>query len=227
VELPDEMHQRAAPFVGIDVGIKTLATLSTGEEYENQAFLKTALKQLRQANKRLHRRVKGSKNREKARKQVARLHNRITCMRDDVLHKMTTDVAQKYGIVGLEDLNVAGMVKNRKIARSLSDASFGRLRTLLTNKVEQHGGQVVLVGRFFPSSKTCHQCGWKWEEMTLADRVFLCQNPDCPYHCVAQGRDHNAALNILFEALRLIGLVDQAALGTGLDGAEKSPVDSG
>src|ERR1700736_2819109 len=203
VEIPDAIPVKRPAAVGIDVGLNRLATLSTGEEYENQAFLKTALKKLRQANQRLHRRVKGSKNREKARSLVARLHYRITCLRDDVLHKLTTRIADCYGIVGIEDLNLKGLFKNRRLSRSFSDAALGKLLTLLTSKVEQRGGQVIKVGRFFPSSKTCHGCGWKWEDMELSDRVFLCQNPSCAYYQFSQDRDHNASLNILHEALHL------------------------
>jgi putative transposase len=230
VELP-EMHP-APPHpcphaVGIDVGLNRLVTLSTGEEYENQAFLKTALNKLRQANKRLHRRVKGSKNREKARRQVARLHYQITCMRDDVLHKLTTRIATSYGIIGMEDLNLKGLLKNRRLSRSFSDAALGKLLTLLTSKVEHRGGQVIKVGRFFPSSKTCHGCGWKWEDMELSDRIFLCQNPTCAYYQFHQDRDHNAALNILCEALRLIGLIDQAVNGIGSDEDANLAVDAG
>jgi IS605 OrfB family transposase len=219
VELPDEKPEQRTAAVGIDVGLNRLATLSTSEGYENQAFLRTSLKKFRTANKRLHRRVKGSKNREKARRQVARLHNRITCMRDDVLHKVTTRLADCYGIVGIENLNLKGLLKNRKLARSFSDAALGKLLKLLTSKVEQRGGQVVTVDRFFPSTKSCHGCGWKWEEMEPSDRIFLCQNHQCSYYQFPQDRDHNAALNILYEALRLVGLIDQVALGTGLDGA--------
>ena len=219
VELLDELPEPRKAAVGIDVGLNRLATLSTAEEYENQAFLKAALGKLRQANKRLHRRKPGSKNREKARRQVARLHYRLTCLRDDVLHKLTTRVASCYGIVGIEDLNLKGLLKNRHLARSFSDAALGKLLTLLTGKVEQRGGQVIKVGRFFPSSKTCHWCGWKWEDMQLSDRIFLCQNPNCAYHLFPQDRDHNAALCILGEALRLIGLIDQAVddIGSGDD----------
>ena len=215
VELPDAIPVQRPAAIGIDVGLNRLATLSTGEGYENQAFLRTALKRLRQANKRLHRRVKGSKNREKARRQVARLHYRITCQRDDALHKLTTRLAECYGMVGIEDLNLKGLLKNRKLARSFSDAALGKLHALLVSKVEQRDGQVIQVGRFFPSSKTCHACDWKWEGMQLSDRVFLCQNPTCAYHLFPQDRDYNASLNILYEALRLIGLVDQAVSGTG------------
>ena len=225
VEIPDTLPEKRQAAIGIDVGLNRLATLSTGEGVENQAFLKTALGKLRQANKRLHRRKPGSKNREKARRQVARLHYRITCLRDDVLHKLTTRLADCYGIVGVEHLNLKGLLKNRKLARSFSDAALGKLLNLLTSKVEQRGGQVIQVGRFFPSSKTCHSCGWKWEAMQLSDRVFLCQNPKCAYHHFPQDRDHNAGLNILREALRLIGLIDQVASGIGSDEGVNSAVD--
>ncbi len=227
VELPDTRPERKQAVVGIDVGLNRLATLSTGEEVENQAFLKTALKKLRQANKRMHRRKLGSKNREKARKQVARLHYRITCMRDDVLHKLTSRLANCYGIIGVENLNLKGLLKNRRLARSLSDAALGKLLRLLTSKVEWRGSRVIKVGRFFASSKTCHCCGWKWEEMELPDRVFLCQNTHCAYYQFEQDRDYNAALNILQEALRLIGLIDQAAIGTGSDDGVNLAVDAG
>jgi putative transposase len=117
------------------------------------------------------------------------------------------------------------LIKNRCLARSLSDAALGTLLSLLTSKVEQRGGRVVKVDRFFPSSKTCHGCGWRWEEMELSDRLFHCQNEACAYHHVAQDRDHNASLNILYEALRLIGLIDQAVGGTGSDEDGKLAVD--
>jgi putative transposase len=227
VELPDALPEKKQAAVGIDVGLNRLATLSTGEGVENQAFLKTALKKLRQANKRLHRRTPGSKNREKARRQVARLHYRITCLREDALHKVTTRLADSYGIVGVETLNLKGLLKNRRLARSFSDASLGTLRRLLEVKVAERGGQVIKVGRFFPSSKTCHCCGWKWENMTLKDRVFVCQNPQCPYYQFPQDRDHNAGQNVLREALRLIGLIDQVVSGTGSDEDVNLAVDAG
>jgi len=134
VEVPDEPPLKRTAAAGIDVSLNRLATLSTGEGYENQAFLKTVLGKLRQANKRLHRRSIGSKNREKARRQVARLHYRISCMRDDVLHKLTSRIADCYGIIGVEDLNLRGLLKNRRLVRSFSDAALGKLLTLFTNK---------------------------------------------------------------------------------------------
>jgi putative transposase len=227
VEIPEALPEKRQAAVGIDVGLNRLATLSTGEGYENQAFLKTALKKLRQTNKRLHRRKRGSKNREKARRQVARLHYRITCLRNDVLHKLTTRLADCYGIIGIEDLNLKGLLKNRHLSRSFSDAALGKLLNLLDAKVEQRGGQVIKVGRFFPSSKTCHGCGWKWEDMELSDRVFICQNPKCAYHQFEQDRDYNASLNILREALHLIGLVDQVVTGIGSDDDGNLTADAG
>jgi IS605 OrfB family transposase len=227
VEIPETLPEKRQAAVGIDVGLNRLATLSTGEGYENQAFLKTALKKLRQTNKRLHRRKPGSKNREQARRQVARLHYRITCLRDDVLHKLTTRLADCYGIIGIEDLNLKGLLKNRRLSRAFSDAALGKLLNLLEAKVEQRGGQVIKVGRFFPSSKTCHCCGWKWEDMQLSDRVFICQNPKCTYHQFEQDRDYNASLNILREALHLIGLVDQVVTGIGSDDDVNLTADAG
>jgi putative transposase len=104
---------------------------------------------------------------------------------------------------------------------------LGKLLSLLGAKVEQRGGQVIKVGRFFPSSKTCHCCGWKWETMTLEDRVFMCQNPSCPYYQFPQDRDHNAGQNILREALHLIGLIDQVVTGIGSDEDVNLPADAG
>ena len=182
IEMPDEIQVKKPAACGIDVGLNRLATLSTGEGIENQAFLKKALKKLRRANKRLHRRKLRSKNREKARRQVARLHYRITCLRQDMLQKLTTRLADSYGISGVEDLHLKGLLKNRRLARSFSDASLGTLRSLLEAKVAQRGGQVIKIDRFFPSSKTCHCCGWTWEAMMLKDRTFVCQNPSCPYY---------------------------------------------
>ena len=143
VELPDPIPlPQDRPAVGIDVGLNRLATLSDGTGFENQKYLKTALKRLRQANKRLHRRKFGSKNREKARRQVARLHYKMTCLRADLLHKLTTNVAEQFALIGIEDLNIGGLMKNRKLARSFADAALGKLKRLLEQKVPIRGGAV-------------------------------------------------------------------------------------
>lgn len=143
VEVPDPTPlPQERPAVGIDVGLNRLATLSDGTGFENQKYLKTALKRLRQANKRLHRRKKGSRNREKARRQVARIHYKITCLRDDLLHKLTTTVADQFALIGIEDLNLKGLMKNRKLARSFADAALGKLKKMLEQKVPIRGGAV-------------------------------------------------------------------------------------
>nr|WP_236031904.1 transposase [Ktedonospora formicarum] len=166
-------------------------------------------------------------NRDKARRKVARLHYQIVCLRQDVLQKLTTRLAESYGIIGVENLHLKGLLKNRRLARAFSDASLGALVRLLEAKATQQGGQVIKVDRFFPSSKTCHGCGWTWDEMSLKDRIFVCQNPSCSYVHVPQDRDHNAGHNVLQEALRLIGLVDQAVSGTGSDEDANLAVDAG
>jgi putative transposase len=225
VEIKDQQLERKSKSVGLDVGLNRLATLSTGEGFENQNFLKTALKKLKQAQQHLSRCKKGSKNREKARRLVARLHYQITCLRDDVLHKLTTKLANEYGLIGIEAIHIKGLMKNRRLARSFSDAALSRLLSLLTTKVQAKGGRLVKVDRFFPSTQMCHSCSWRWRNITLSDRIFVCQNPVCSLFQVKQDRDENAAKNILNEALCLIGLFDQVVFGTGLDKTLKMPVD--
>jgi putative transposase len=204
VELPDETIQNTHPPVGLDAGLNRLATLSDGRQFENQEPLRTLLKHIRCANKKLARCSKGSRNWQKAKKKLARLHYRIACMRDDLLHKLTTEIANTAALVAVESLHVKGLIQNRKLALSFSDAALGKLLCLLESKVTHRGGQVVKVDRFFPSSQVCHQCGWRWYDIQPASRVFVCQNPACRW---CGDRDYNAAINILSEALRLVGLI--------------------
>ena len=138
------------------------------------------------------------------------------------LHKLTTEIATTASLVGVEHLHVKGLMQNRKLALSFSDAALGRLLRLLESKVLRRGGTMVKVDRFYPSSQLCHKCGWRWHEIGLADRVFVCQNAACGW---LGDRDYNAALNILQEALRLVGLIDRAGAGSGYDGTLNSPVD--
>jgi putative transposase len=204
VELPDEtIEPPPLPPVGLDAGLNRLVTLSDSRQFENQRPLRSLLKQLRAANKKLARCQKGSQNWQKAKTKLARLHYRIACKREDLLHKLTTEIATTCGIVGVESLHVKGLIQNRKLALSFSDAALGRLLCLLESKVTHRGGHVVKVDRFFPSSQLCHKCGWRWVEIRLSDRVFVCQDPACRW---CGDRDYNAAMNILHEALRLIGL---------------------
>ncbi len=216
VEIPDPIPLSTdRPGIGIDVGLHRLATLSDGTEFENQKYLKTALKRLRQANTRLHRRKKGSKNREKARRHVARIHYKITCLRDDFLHKLTTKVADQFALIGIENLNLPGLMKNRRLARSFADAALGKLKTFLQQKASIRGGAVLKVGRFFPSSQLCSCCGWRWTDIALTNRIFVCQQ--CGFQA---DRDWNAAINILQETLRLLKELQtqgKVVFGSGFD----------
>ena len=187
------------PCVGMDVGLKTLAVLSDGSQYENQALLRSELTHLKCLNRRLSRREPGSQRWQRAKDQLARFHERIANRRADYLHKMTTQLASTYAVLGIEDLNVAGMLKNHRIALSLSDASFGEIRRQLIYKSDWFGGRVVPIGRFYPSTRLCSVCGVKNHDLTLEDREWTCQN--CGTH---HNRDLNAAMNIQAEALRLL-----------------------
>ena len=186
--------------VGIDLGIKTLATLSDGERFENQEPLKSELRRLRRLSRKLSRQQRGSGRWQRTRQRLARLHARIRNRRLDYLHKTTTRIARTYHLIGIEDLNVEGMLKNRRLARSISDAAFGEFHRQLQYKAEWYGGRVVAIDRFFPSSKTCGACGCVNNDLALSDRVWTCHG--CG---VIHDRDLNAARNIERQALPVSG----------------------
>ena len=233
--------------IGVDLGISSLAVCSDGRPpIKNAKALRANLKRLKRYQRHLSRCKKGSKNREKARHQVARLHARIANIREDVLHQATsslvhtplspserislkthlasllplpkTKAEQKRGkkqvkklihqtteinaplrpqLLVLEDLNVEGMKRNRKLARAVSDVGMGEFRKQIEYKSLWNGEMLLFADRFFPSSKTCHGCNWKWEDMELSDRIFICQNPACPLFQVPQDRDQNASENLV------------------------------
>ena len=201
VEMPDVYGVQRPETVGIDLGILRTGTLSDGHVLENQKPLRRLQFKVKRLSKALNRKQKGSKNRDKARRKLAQLHYRIACIRDDVLHKATTWVADNYGFVGLETLNVKGMMRNHALALSLGDVALGRFKDLLQTKMNARRGKVQLVGRFYPSSKTCSGCLAVHETLSLSERTFVC--PECGMQL---DRDLNAALNILNEALRLSDL---------------------
>ena len=177
--------------VGVDLGVKSLATLSDGTVIPNPRALGARLKALRKAQKALSRKVKGSARREKARERVARLYARVADVRADVINKATAMIAQNYSVVCIEDLNVAGMMKNHHLARSLSDAALGEFRRQLEYKTARTGAVLRVVDRRFPSSKTCSNCGTVKAKLSLSERTFNCDN--CG---LSMDRDLNAAINI-------------------------------
>jgi putative transposase len=177
--------------VGVDLGIKSLATLSTGESIANPNALETRLKKLRRASRALSRKVKGSNNAKKAKRKLACLHKKIVDVRLDAIHKFTTQLSKKYDVICLEDLNVRGMTKNKHLSRRLCDSSLGEIRRQLEYKTQEKGGRVLFVPTFYPSSKICSQCLEKNEGLTLADRMWTCSA--CGK---SHDRDINAAVNI-------------------------------
>ena len=177
--------------VGVDLGVKNLATLSDGHVIPNPRALGARLKVLRKAQQALSRKVKGSVRREKAKGRVARLYVRVTDARMDAINKVTSMIASNYRTVCIEDLNVAGMVKNHSLARSVSDAALGEFRRQLEYKTARSGAVLRVVDRWFPSSKTCSNCGVVKAKLSLSERVFNCDN--CG---TSIDRDLNAAINI-------------------------------
>lgn len=197
------------PSVGMDVGIKTLVMLSNGGQYDNQVLLRSELKHLKRLSRRLSRRQVDSNRWRQAKCQLERFHERIAHRRADYLHKTTTEIASTYEVVGIEDLNVAGMLKNHCLALSLSDAAFGEIRRQLTYKSDWFGGRVVAVDTFYPSSRRCSRCGLINRELTLEDREWTCQN--CG---TLHDRDRNAAVNIEVEALRTLRVTQTPVVAT-------------
>src|SRR5712691_3791226 len=163
VEMPDEVIFNTNPPVGIDVGLNRLATLSDGRWYENQRPLRHQLKKLRRLNKELARRTKGGKNWQKTKSKLGRVHYEIASLRADLLHKLTTEVAKTSGLVAVEDLHVKGLIRNRCLSRSFSDAAVGKLLDRLESKVLRSGFLLLRVGRFNPSSQVFHTCGARME----------------------------------------------------------------
>ena len=179
-----------AAVAGVDLGIKHLAVLSDGRTFDNPKPLRVALRNLRRLNRRLHRKPKGSANRRRAAGRVARLHARIACIRQNVLHKLTTLLIRDYRQVVIEDLNVKGMVRNRRLARAVADVGFGELRRQLAYKAKVEKTIVTVADRWFPSTKTCSGCG-AVKDMPLSQREYVC------HLCgLVEDRDLNAARNL-------------------------------
>jgi putative transposase len=193
VKLP-ESYNRATHnnhgIAGIDLGITHLATISTGEIILKPPSLSLELKKLARLNRQFSRKKKGSNNKLKALNKLRNQHYRIFCLRTDCLHKLTKNLTSTYAILGIEDLNVRGMLANRSFAPAISSLGFYEFRRQLTYKAALTGTTIVIANRFYPSSKTCSNCGEIHEEFKR-DKIFIC--PTCAY---AAHRDINAALNL-------------------------------
>ena len=208
-EIP-EPSPRPKSIVGIDLGIKTLATCSDGKIFENHKPLRNRLKKLRRLSRSVSRKVNGSANRKKAARRLAKLHYRISNIRKDVLHKMTTALTKTNSTCVIEDLNVAGMLKNRSLSRAISDVGFGEFRRQLEYKGKLYGCDIVVANRFFPSSRTCSECGAVNDGLKLSDRSWNCQ-------CGAtHDRDLNAAINLRKLAVSSTDRINDCEVGLPL-----------
>jgi putative transposase len=177
--------------VGVDVGVRHLATLSTETIIPNPRALERSLRKLRRLNRQLARRKPSSKRRRQTRRRLARVHARAANLRRDALHKLTTTLATQHATVVVEQLNLAGLVQNRHLARALADTGLAEMRRQLTYKTSWYGSQLVVADPFYPSSKTCSACGWVKAKLTLAERTFTCDT--CGLFL---DRDLNAARNL-------------------------------
>ena len=186
--------------VGIDLGLKTSLTLADGKMYQGPRAYPRLENRLARAARVRGRKTPGSANHTKARMREARAHKRIADLRRDWIHKITNKICQTHKVIVLEDLNVKGMLKNQRLSKHLADASFRMLRETLEYKAERHGVKVLLVDRFFPSSKRCSYCGQKKAELSLSDRMFQCENQACGRQL---DRDLNASRNLVQEGLAL------------------------
>jgi len=183
--------------VGIDLGIKDFLVLSDGTKIKNHRFLNNYEKKLSLNQKYLSRKTKGSNRYEKQRLKVARIHEKITNSRMDLIHKTINKLIHDFDIIYLEDLNIKGMMKNHKLSKAISDVSWGRFIDVLEYKALWNDKQVIHIDRLFPSSKTCSKCGWINNNLTLNDRTWIC--PKCGGK---HDRDINASINILNEGYR-------------------------
>ena len=185
--------------VGIDLGVKDFVITSDGDVFENKHFLNKEEKKLNRLQRQLSRKVKGSNNREKQRVKIAKLFERMTNKKDAYIHYVANELLKSYDTIFMEDLNIQGMLRNHYLAKAISEVGFYKFKKILTAKALDNNKQVISIDRFYPSSKTCHKCGYVNHDLKLSDRSWVC--PQCG---TKHDRDINAAVNILLEGKRML-----------------------
>jgi len=201
VEGDHKKFEKTGQRVGIDLGIKDLIIISDGFRYKNNRYTKKYERKLKEQQQHLSRKVKGSNRYNLQKLKVAKLHKKITNSRVDNLHKISTELVKKYDTIFLEDLNIKGMINNHKLAKHIADASWGKFVTMLEYKALWNDKEIIKIGRFFPSSKTCNSCGYVNQNLKLDIREWTC--PSCK---TKLDRDLNASKNILKEGIKNISL---------------------
>ena len=196
--------------VGIDLGIKNFAICSDGVVYPNMKFYEKSLRKLKISQRKLSKKQKGSNNRDKARLKVSKLHKKVKNQRNDYQHKVSRELVDKYRTICLETLKVKNMIKNRRLAKAISDTSWSSFVSKLEYKVAENQGYLVKIDRFYPSSKTCSNCGCVKESLKLSERIYHCK--ECGFEI---DRDLNASINILNIGLKMIEATN-ATVGTSL-----------
>lgn len=210
-EVQYQPYEKVNSKVGIDTGIKDLAILSDGTTYENIRSLKTKLKKLKYNQRQLSKKIKGSSSRNKQRKNLAKIHEKITNVRKDYLHKVSTEIIKNHDIISVEDLAVKNIMKNHKLAQAMNDVSLGTFYSMLKYKCEWNDRHFVKIDKFFPSSKMCSNCGWINQDLTLSVREWKCTSCGEKHD-----RDFNASKNILKQGLKIL-----SGLGTNSDIKQK------
>jgi putative transposase len=185
--------------VGIDLGVKDFVITSDGVVFENKHFFKKEGRKIAKLQRQLDRKKKGSNNRDKQRIRLARAYERLTNKKENYIHFVVNEILKSYDMVFMEDLNVQGMIRNHNIAKAIREVGFARFKSVLQSKALANDKHVVLIDRFYPSSKTCSCCGYKKKDLKLSDRVWTC--PECGEH---HDRDINASKNILLEGQRML-----------------------
>ena len=186
--------------IGIDLGVKDFVITSEGKVFNNLHFKKNEVGKLKRLQRQLSRKVKGSNNRDKARVKLAKANKKINDKKQYYLHAVSNVLINENQVICMEDLNVKGMLRNHRLAESIAEMNFGEFRRMLEYKARWYNRKIVFVDRYYPSSKTCGHCGYKYKNLTLSIREW-----DCPECGTKHDRDINAAVNILHEGMRLLG----------------------